>query len=125
MNNQENDMRLKITNGQIIALFLFIITLFISILLAYNEKLRLEGKNVIFTNEEVLIIAIINRIVVVTLGLYFVYTTLINKELNNTDNIPIISSILALLASIVGLYDLFRNYQNNSNSINELDLPYL
>lgn len=125
--NDINEIKLTITNGQIIGLFLFVLTLFISILLAYNEKLNLENKNPLFNDDDVLIIAIINRIVVVALGLYFVYTTLINKELDNNDNIPVFTSLLALLASLVGLYDLFRNYQrsNNVNITDDLDLPVL
>ena len=125
MNNYISDTKLKIINGQIIALFLFIVTLFVSILLAYNEKLNLEGKSSLFDDEDVLKIAIINRIIVVSLGIYFVYTTYIDKELNNKDSIPLISSILALLASVIGLYDLFRNYQKQNDNINNIDLPIL
>ena len=125
MNNYISDTKLKIINGQIIALFIFIVTLFVSILLAYNEKLNLEGKSSLFDDEDVLKIAIINRIIVVSLGIYFVYTTYIDKELNNKDSIPLISSILALLASVIGLYDLFRNYQKQNDNINNIDLPIL
>lgn len=117
--NYVNDIKLKIINGQLVALFLFIITLFINILLAYNEKLNLENKESLFNNETSLIIAIINRIVVVLLSFYFIYTTKIEKEINNTDNIQLMASIIALLASLVGLYNLIRNYnelQQNQNS---------
>lgn len=117
--NDLNKIRLNIINGQIIALFLFIVTLFISILLAYNEKLNLENKKTLFENEDVLKIAIINRLIVVTLGLYFVYTSIIEKEINNKNNIQIFTSILALLASLVGLLDLVNNYikfKQNTNS---------
>lgn len=117
-----NYIKLQINNGQIIALFLFIITLFISLLLAYNEKLNLKDEEPIFDDKTVLIIAIINRSVVVILGLYFVYTSLIEKELDNRNNIQVITSILAFLASLIGLYDLIRNYQELNNNI---DLPLL
>ena len=119
--NDLNKIRLNIINGQIIALFLFIATLFVSILLAYNEKLTLENKTALFENDDVLKIAIINRIIVVTLGLYFVYTSIVEKKINNKNNIQIFTSILALLASLVGLLDLVNNYikqQKNSNNYN-------
>ena len=126
MNNQNNNAKLNIINGQIIALFLFILTLFVSIILAYNEKLNLENKTPLFKNDDVLKIAIINRIVVVTLGLYFVYTSILEKELDNDeDNLPIITSTLALLASLVGLYDLITKYNEFKQNSNLFDIPSL
>lgn len=125
MNDYFRNTKLKIINGQIIALFIFIVTLFVSVVLAYNEKLNLEGKQSLFDDEDVIKIAIINRIIVVSLGLYFVYTTYIEKNLDNKDNIPLISSTLALLASIIGLYDLFRYYQEQNDNINNIDLTIL
>ena len=119
--NYVDNKKLEIVNGQIIALFLFIITLFVNILLAYNEKLNLEDKKSFFDNEESLIIAILNRIVVVILSIYFVYTTYIEKEINNTDNIQLIASILALIASLVGLYNLLRNYSELKQNANSYD----
>lgn len=115
--NDLNKIRLNIINGQLIALFLFIVTLFISILLAYNEKLSLQNKTPLFENEDVLKIAIINKIIVVILGLYFVYTSIIEKEINNKNSIQIFTSILALLASLVGLIDLINNYINLQKNI--------
>lgn len=114
--NDLNKIRLNIINGQLIALFLFIATLFISILLAYNEKLNLENKKTLFKNDNVLKIAIANRIVVVLLGLYFVYTSIIEKEINNKNTLQIYSSILALTASVLGLIDLINNYIELSNN---------
>ena len=117
--NEANNIKLKIVNGQLIALFLFIVTLLISILLTYNEKLNLEGKTPLFDNQKSLEIAIINRIIVVILGLYFVYTTIVNKELDDTNNIPILTSTLAFIASLIGLYDLLKSYievKENENS---------
>lgn len=114
--NDLNKIRLNIINGQLIALFLFIATLFISILLAYNEKLNLENKKKLFKNDNVLKIAIANRIVVVLLGLYFVYTSIIEKEINNKNTLQIYSSILALTASVLGLIDLINNYIELSNN---------
>ena len=119
--NYVDSIKLKNINGQLIALFLFIITLFVNILLAYNEKLNLEHRKSFFDNEESLIIAIINRIVVIVLSIYFVYTTYIEKEINNTDNIQLIASILALIASLVGLYNLLRNYSELKQNANSYD----
>lgn len=117
--NYVNVTKLKITNGQIIAIVLFIISLLINLLLAYNEKLNLENQKTLFNNETALIIAIINRILLVLISLYFVYTTLIEKEINNTDNLQLTASILAFIASLIGLYNLLKSYfelKQNANS---------
>lgn len=119
--NYVNNIKLKNINGQIIALFLFIITLFVNILLAYNEKLNLEGKSSFFDNETSLIISIINRIIVVLLGLYFVYTSIVDRNINDSDNIQVISSILAFLASLVGLYNLLKSYYEFKQSSSSYD----
>ena len=118
MNNYINDIKLNINKGQIIALFLFIIVLFISLLLSYNERLSLKNKEPLFDSREVLLIAIINRIIVVLLSLYFVYTSIIINNLDNKNNIQVLTSILAFLASLIGLYDLIRNYQQLNQRTN-------
>lgn len=43
MNNQ-NEEELKLINGQIIGIIFFIVTLIVSLLLTYNEKLQRENK---------------------------------------------------------------------------------
>ena len=107
MNNKE----LKLINGQLIGIFLFIICLVISYLIVYNEKLKLLGKKEIFTNIESLNISLINRMVFVLLGVYFVYNAIESKELHNENaNLQILASILALSASIVILYIILDNY---------------
>ena len=118
------DKELELINGQIIGIILFIVALFISLLTVYNEKLKKLNKPYIFTDKESLNISLINRILFVLLGIYFVYDAIERKKLNNTDsNLQIIASLLALSASIVILYIIVTNYNKMSFNTNEIEEP--
>ena len=129
MNNQ-NEEELKLINGQIIGIIFFIVTLIVSLLLTYNEKLQRENKPPLFTNKKALDIAFINRLIVVLLGLYFLYTSykrkdLENNNLNNYINLEIIASWLAFLASAIVFYIVFLNYNNPNFDVSEIEEPIL
>ena len=129
MNNQ-NEEELKLINGQIIGIIFFIVTLIVSLLLTYNEKLQRENKPPLFTNKKALDIAFLNRFIVALLGLYFLYTSykrknLENNNLNNYINLEIIASWLAFLASAIVFYIVFLNYNNPNFDVSEIEEPIL
>ena len=64
---------IQLLDIQIIATILFIVSLFISIILTYDEKFKLIYNKGIFTDKEANQIALFNRILVVILALTFVY----------------------------------------------------
>ena len=128
--NTENEEELKLINGQIIGIIFFIVTLIVSLLLTYNEKLQKENKTSLFTNKKTLDIAFINRFIVALLGLYFLYTSykrknLENNNLNNYINLEIIASWLAFLASAIVFYIVFLNYNNPNFDVSEIEEPIL
>ena len=128
--NTKNEEELKLINGQIIGIIFFIVTLIVSLLLTYNEKLQRENKPPLFTNKKALDIAFLNRFIVVLLGLYFLYTSykrkdLGNNNLNNYINLEIIASWLAFLASAIVFYIVFLNYNNPNFDVSEIEEPIL
>lgn len=128
--NTKNEEELKLINGQIIGIIFFIVTLIVSLLLTYNEKLQKENKTSLFTNKKALDIAFLNRLIVVLLGLYFLYTSykrkdLGNNNLNNYINLEIIASWLAFLASAIVFYIVFLNYNNPNFDVSEIEEPIL
>ena len=128
--NTENEEELKLINGQIIGIIFFIVTLIVSLLLTYNEKLQRENKPPLFTNKKALDIAFLNRLIVALLGLYFLYTSykrknLENNNLNNYINLEIIASWLAFLASAIVFYIVFLNYNNPNFDVSEIEEPIL
>lgn len=128
--NTKNEEELKLINGQIIGIIFFIVTLIVSLLLTYNEKLQRENKPPLFTNKKALDIAFLNRLIVALLGLYFLYTSykrknLENNNLNNYINLEIIASWLAFLASAIVFYIVFLNYNNPNFDVSEIEEPIL
>ena len=124
MNNTNNE-EIKLINAQLIGTLLFIISLIISYIITYNEKLQKENKQPFFTNKEAINIALINRIIVVFLGGYFVYDAFRRKILakenandNNdsfsdlTSNLQITASWFAFISSVIILFIILLNYNN-------------
>ena len=111
------DKEIELINGEILGIFLFIVALFVTLLVLYNEKLIKSSKPYIFTSKESLDISLINRILLVILGIYFVYSSIERKKINNSDsNLQIIASLLALSASLIILYIIVMNYNKAVSS---------
>ncbi len=128
MNN--NDEQLLLVNGRIIASPLFLITIGISIVLLYNQKLILENKEPILTDQEALDIALFIKVLATILLAFFLYTSV--KEYENNINtkkeedsfIQVIASSLVLIAAIITLFVIVKNYNTNSNNLDiSIDNP--
>ena len=128
MNN--NDEQLLLVNGQIIASSLFIITIAISVVLLYNQKLILENKEPILTEQEALDIALFIKVLATILLAFFLYTSVKEYERNkNTKKeedsfIQVIASSLVLIAAIITLFVIVKNYNSRSNNLDiSIDNP--
>lgn len=120
--NNKNDEEIILINGQLIGTIIFIISLIVSYIITYNEKLTKENKTPLFSNKQAIDIALINRIIVFFLGIYFLYDAFKRKELANensnnnfnetTSNLQILASFLALITSGIILYIIILNYNN-------------
>jgi len=115
---EDNKQAIEMINGQIIALLLFIVSFCISILLAYNEKLKLEGKEVILSDEAVEKIVVGNRILSFLLVAYFAYTffqTFGKEEITEDDILSAIATVLALIAASITLFVTIKGYEAEPN----------
>ena len=128
MNN--NDEQLLLVNGQIIASSLFLITIGISIVFLYNQKLILENKEPILTEQEALDIALFIKVLATILLAFFLYTSVKEYERNkNTKKeedsfIQVIASSLVLIAAIITLFVIVKNYNSRSNNLDiSIDNP--
>lgn len=128
MNN--NDEQLLLVNGQIIASPLFLITIGISIVLLYNQKLILENKEPILTDQEALDIALFIKVLATILLAFFLYTSVkeyeknINTKKEEDSFIQVIASSLVLIAAIITLFVIVKNYNTNSNNLDiSIDNP--
>lgn len=114
MNIQDDTLKnqeLKILGGQLLASSAYIIVLIVSIALLYNQILKIRGEEGFFSNDEAININLINRIVILLLVLYFLYTNYQNIEIAKTRkqetkflNLQFSASFLTVIASIIVLY---------------------
>ncbi len=119
---------IKLIDYEIIGSLLFIGTLFISVILSYNEKLRLEKKEPLFDNKTQKNILIVNKIVVLGIVIFFLYinyehykVALFKNEDTYNYKVQLIPSFLAILAALIILYLVLKD--NNISDI--VDNPEL
>lgn len=114
-----NQTQIKFTNGQIIASSLFIISIAISIILLYNNKLLLEQKPPILTEQESKDIALFNKAFALFLLLYFLYVSIEEyqerkgSERESDSLLQVIASLLVVIAACITGYVLLKNYNQN------------
>ena len=125
MNNKNKEI--KLINLSIIAITIFIITLLISLLLNYDEKLKLENKKLIFDEKQSIYISLINRTIVLIIALYFIYNSYIRQKIDNKDdfnsNLELLGAFLAFISSFITFYIVFINLNNNKFDVSELEEP--
>lgn len=128
MNDINNNYQIKLTNYQLFGIFLFIITLFISLLLTYNEKLKLEKKDIFFEEKTSLYISLFNRIIVLILAILFIYISYEREkvsEIDNDANLELLASYLSFFASFLALYIVIKNINNNNFDVSNIEEPTL
>lgn len=125
MNNKNKEI--KLINLSIIAITIFIITLLISLLLNYNEKLKLENKKLIFDEKQSIYISLINKTIVLIIALYFIYNSYIRQKIDNKDdfnsNLELLAAFLAFISSFIAFYIVFINLNNNKFDVSEVEEP--
>lgn len=102
---------IKTINLQLFTLFIFLLSVVISILITYNQKLNLENKNTIFNSKETYKITLFNRILITTLSLIFIYVNYklykISKEEGENLKpyiLQILAGVLTTIADFIALY---------------------
>lgn len=102
---------IKYIDYQLIALGVTIITTIIAIIITYNQKLGLQKKQKFLNTEEALALTKFNRIVILIIGLTFLYINyrfyIITKERREdlkSTSLQILASILVVISGIIALY---------------------
>ena len=131
-NNDFKELEIKILDIQLIATILFVISLFISILITYDEKIKLENNKGLFSDKTVQDLSLFNRIFVVILALVFIYCNYISKKIAEYKNdeiesteLQILAGLLSLVASIIVLYVAYKNRNDANFDIAESENPTL
>ena len=108
---KNNKEEIKLLNIQLITSLIVIVTVTISLILTYNQKLNLKNKKTIFNKKQTHNISYINRLTILITSIVFL---LINYKLYQISkkegedllvyNLQIIASILTTIASIIVFY---------------------
>lgn len=114
------DEELKTINIQMFVLFFSLLSVIISIILTYNEKLNLENKKPFFSKKRNYDITLFNRILILLIAIAFLYINFLsynsakkkrNNDRNNINNyqLQILVAILSVIASAISVYVVSRS----------------
>lgn len=105
--------KIRLLNQQLKGSAVFLLTIIISMLYTYDVKLDFEDKERLFSDEEAQKIIVFNRVLILLVGLFFVYINVEDYKYvikyNKTDQIKgsklqIDASILTAIAAAIILY---------------------
>jgi len=130
--NEENiqNQQLFIIDGQLIGCILYIISLVISIIIILDQRKKALNKNGYLTDSESQTIALLNKIFILALILWFLYLNTKAKKLAENTNQDtsalekqIIASIISVIPALIGLYVVLTNFSNTSFQTAEIENP--
>jgi len=111
MNNSNKNEESKIIDTQLLTLFFSLLSVIISILLTYNQKLEISHKNTLFSPKSTFKLAKNNRILIVIVGIIFLYINYRLYEISKREGedlksykLQILASIFTVVASLIALY---------------------
>ena len=124
---------IQILDIQIIATVVFIISLILSIILTYDEKLKLQTDKGLFSNKAARRISLFNRVLVVILALVFVYGNYVTEkiaEARQKENVKylklqLLTGELSLIVALIVLYIVYKNQENEDFSVADTENPAL
>ena len=111
MAEKENKEEEKIVELQLGVLFFTLLSTVISIILTYNQKLDIKGQKTLFSAKNTYKITKFNRILILILGLAFLYINYKLYEISKKDGedlrpyqLQIFASILTVITALITLY---------------------
>ena len=98
-------------NIQLVALLFTVITAIISIIITYNQKLEIEGKETILNPDDSLKLTLFNRKLILLISFVFLYVnfTLLKISREEGENLKpyklqILASLFIIVSGIIALY---------------------
>lgn len=132
MNDQDiQNQQLSIIDGQLIGSILYVSSLIISIIMILNQRQRAVGKEGFLTPEESQSLALLNKIFILLLILWFLYLDYKAKDLSLNTNqdtsaleLQIQASIISIIPALIGLYVVITNFSNTNLQTAEIENPF-
>lgn len=114
---------------QLYTLIFSLVSVLISMVVTYNQKLSVEKKEVLFESKKARNISLFNRILITGIALVFLYVNfkqyILDKETNNNreiknDKLQIAASLLTIVAAIITVYVV---YTSSTETITDIENP--
>ena len=130
---QEQDIQnqqLLIIDGQLVGCILYIISLVVSITIILDQRKKALNQEGFLTSEESQTMALLNKIFILAIILWFLYLNYKSKALaTGTDQdisaleLQIIASIISIIPALIGLYVVITNFSNTNLQTAEIENP--
>lgn len=121
------DEEIKYIDYQLIGLGLTVITTIIAIFITYNQKLGMQHKKKLFNSKEALNITKFNRILILCLGILFLYINYRLYQISKEEGEDLKSYKLQILASslvvISGIIALYVVTLSNTETLSDVENP--
>lgn len=132
MNNQKiQDQQLFIIDGQLIGCLLYIISLVISITIILDQRKKALRKEGYLTISESQTLALLNKIFILALILFFLYLNYKAKALSDQTGQDssslekqIIASFISIIPALIGLYVVITDFSNTNLQTAEIENPF-
>lgn len=106
-----NEEEINAINIQLGALFFSVVSIIISIVLTYNQKLEAQGQDTIFNTKQTFKVALFNRLLILALSVVLLYVNYKLYQISEDEGedlksyqLQIWASILTIIASLIAAY---------------------
>lgn len=127
--NTKDKREIEAVNIQFYALIFTLISSIISIIITYNQKRELKGKNPMFSGKEIFNITLFNRILILVLSFVFLYVNYTLYEISKEQNedlkpykLQLLASTLVIVSGIIALYVVSLS---NTENISDVENPII
>lgn len=127
--NTKDKREIEAVNIQFYALIITLISSIISIIITYNQKRELKGKDPIFSGKEIFNITLFNRILILVLSFVFLYVNYTLYEISKEQNedlkpykLQLLASTLVIVSGIIALYVVSLS---NTENISDVENPII
>lgn len=132
MNRQKiQNQQLFIIDNQILGCLLYIASLVVSIIIILDQRKKALNKEGFLTNSESQTIALLNKIFILALILWFLYLNYKSKDLakktgqdSSALEKQIIASIISIIPALIGIYVVLTNFSNTNLQTAEIENPF-
>lgn len=126
----KNKEEIKLLNIQLITSIIVIITVSLSLILTYNQKLNLENKKTIFNKKQTHNVSYINRLIILLTAIVFLIINYKLYQISKKEGedlkvyyLQIIASVLTTIASLIVFYVV--SIEPTGDEISDIENPVI